>query len=309
MDTGHALVDELATLHLEGHVVPWRWFGVLCFANGKPDMNSIMILADVVYWYRPAVVRDEDTGQVIDVKKRFKADLLQRSYQAWADQFGMSKRQATDALARLEHEYRVIRRHFRTVDTPNGRLANVLFIEPVPGRIRMITHQRDTSHVETGDPLSRFNVTPLTFQRDTDPVITTAITEEEDPPSSPPRGEGVSVHASPGKKEKHRKTPLPDDPAEQDRLYTAICDQALRLWCAAKALALNLDEQWEAFVRDARAHARTYADWRAAFQNWLTSPYRVAAVARGPSDPAAERAARNREESRLFLERVKHGTA
>lgn len=141
------------------------------------------------------------------------------------------------------------------------------------------------------------------------PTIIDPSENQKDPPLPPPRGEGVSVHASPGKKEKHRKTPLPDDPTEQDRLYATICDQALRLWCAAKAVALNLDEQWEAFVRDARAHARRYADWRAAFQNWLTSPYRVAAVARSPSDPAADRAARNREESRLFLERVKHGTA
>ena len=187
--TGHALVDELGTLHLEGQVVPWQWFGVLKFPNGKPDMNAIMILADIVYWYRPTVVRDEDTGQVVEVKKRFKADLLQRSYQAWAEQFGMSKRQATDAMTRLERDYGVIRRHFRTVETSNGRLANVLFIEPIPDRIHAITHQRDTSHVETGNPLSRSNVTPPTPHRDTDPVITTVITREEDPPlPSPPEG-------------------------------------------------------------------------------------------------------------------------
>jgi len=52
-----------------------------------------LILADVVYWYRPAVLRDERTGAVIGQKKKFAEDMLRRSYSDLEEQFGLSKKQ------------------------------------------------------------------------------------------------------------------------------------------------------------------------------------------------------------------------
>ena len=164
--TGNALVDEIGTIAFEGNVIPWTWYNVLRFPNGKPDLNAIILLSDIVYWYRPSPIHDEATGQLVGFKKRFAADLLQRSSQSYAQQFGLTKRQVSEALSRLQKSYHVIRLVFRTVDTPQGRLANVLFIEPCVEEIRTITHQRDTSHVQTGYP-SRSNGIPLTFQRET----------------------------------------------------------------------------------------------------------------------------------------------
>ncbi|MBL9029318.1 MAG: hypothetical protein JNK42_02465, partial [Caedimonas sp.] len=69
-------VEVMKNLHLEGNIIPMEWFGHLKFGSGKPDMNAILILSDIVYWYRPVVVRDEQTGMVRGYRKKFKSDLL-----------------------------------------------------------------------------------------------------------------------------------------------------------------------------------------------------------------------------------------
>ena len=61
-----------------------------------------LLLADIVYWYRPMEIRDEATGQLCGFKKKFQADILQRNYQQLADQFGITKRDAVNAIVELE---------------------------------------------------------------------------------------------------------------------------------------------------------------------------------------------------------------
>src|SRR4051812_27257093 len=87
----------------ESTVIPLDWFTHLTFKNGKPDLAAILILADIVYWHRSAPVYDE-TGMVVGYRKRFKSDLLQKSYSHYATLFGLSKRQVTDAIIRLERQ-------------------------------------------------------------------------------------------------------------------------------------------------------------------------------------------------------------
>ena len=53
---------------------------------------AITILADLVYWHRPTEVRDERTGEVIGWKKKFHGEMLQKSYQEYANKFGESKK-------------------------------------------------------------------------------------------------------------------------------------------------------------------------------------------------------------------------
>ena len=85
-------------------------------------------MADIVYWYRPTEVRDEMTGELVGLKKKFHADLLQRSYQQIADQFGITKRDATNAVVELE-KMKVIRRVFRTLHVNGQQVPNVLFLD------------------------------------------------------------------------------------------------------------------------------------------------------------------------------------
>lgn len=137
--TGNVIVDEYAKLSITGNIIPQMWYRTVVRDSGKPNLTAIVILADICYWYKPTEIRDESTGQVIAVKKKFKSDLLQRSYQQISEQFGISKKEATNAIVFLE-KMGVVRRVFRTV-TINGLVVNnVLYLELVVNKLREITY-------------------------------------------------------------------------------------------------------------------------------------------------------------------------
>lgn len=182
--SGNEIVDMVGRISITGNIIPQIWYKTITHPSGKPYLEAIVILSDIVYWYRPTEVRDERTGEVIAYRKRFKADLLQRSYADLAQQFGISKREATNAVVALE-KIGVVRRHLRTIDVNGTKTANVLFLELVPkallaltcGEVTPITFKSDTSHFQKGD-LSRSEVTPLTFKSETNTENTTENTTE-----------------------------------------------------------------------------------------------------------------------------------
>ena len=93
--TGNAKVDLMAQIQLTGNVTPQIWYKTITKESGKPHLLAIAILSDIVYWYRPAEIRDESTGHITGYRKRFHADMLQRSYDQFAELFGESKRSVT----------------------------------------------------------------------------------------------------------------------------------------------------------------------------------------------------------------------
>jgi uncharacterized phage protein (TIGR02220 family) len=128
LTTGNEIVDELGKINLHGNIIPHSWYQTLKLSSGKPDTVSMLLLSDFIYWYRPTYLRDEETGQLAAVKKKFKGDLLQKSYKQLTEQFGFSEKQIREALKRLE-EKGVLSRVFKTVDSSMGKLPNTMFIE------------------------------------------------------------------------------------------------------------------------------------------------------------------------------------
>lgn len=126
-DTGSPTVDRMCRLQFTGNVIPSSWYHTIKKGTGKPNLNAIIILADIVYWYRPVEIRDEAIGQLCGFKKKFQADILQRNYQQIAEQFGISKRDATNAIVELE-KLGVVRRVFRTVSIKGQLYSNVMFL-------------------------------------------------------------------------------------------------------------------------------------------------------------------------------------
>lgn len=149
-ETGCPAVDRMSRLQITGNVIPVPWFRTIRKETGKPNLNAIIILADIVYWYRPVEVRDEATGQLIGLKKRFAADLLQRNYQQMADQFGITKRDTTNAVVELE-KLGVIRRVFRTVERGGHPVPNVLFIELDVDVLESLTYPERTETEDYGE--------------------------------------------------------------------------------------------------------------------------------------------------------------
>lgn len=131
-------VAAIGKMNFEGNIIPMAWFSHLTFENGKPNTVAIICLSEIVYWYRPVEIRDEETGKVTGYRKKFRADKWQCNYQAMADRFGFSKEQVRNALHFLEEKGCITLefRHF-TVDSGTP-LSNVLFVEPVPLRIAEI---------------------------------------------------------------------------------------------------------------------------------------------------------------------------
>ena len=155
--TGNPIVDEVGTMNFTGNVVPMVWFKTIRYPNGAPNNNAIHILADIVYWYRPKEERSEESGQLVGMRKKFRDDYLQRSYEQMADTFGLSKKQVTEAVKALE-KMGIVRRILRTVQVKGQALNNVLFIELIPKRLYEVTFpeeiKEDALSLPKGIPLS-----------------------------------------------------------------------------------------------------------------------------------------------------------
>jgi len=137
--SGNEIVDAVTEISLTGNVIPQAWYQTIRKDTGKPYLTAIIILADIVYWYRATQIRDESTGQVIGTRKKFKSDLLQRSYSQIAEQFGISKRDATSAIVHLE-KMGVISRIFRTICVNGQQIPNILFLKINVNILVEITH-------------------------------------------------------------------------------------------------------------------------------------------------------------------------
>lgn len=159
--TGNPIVDEVGTMNFTGNIIPMIWFKTIRYPNGAPNNNAIHILADIVYWYRPKEEREEESGQLVGIKKKFRDDYLQRSYDQMADTFGLSKKQVTEAVKALER-MGIIKRIFKTVHVRGQTLNNVLFIELVPKRLYEVTFPKNIEK----NTLSPPKEIPLSVERE-----------------------------------------------------------------------------------------------------------------------------------------------
>lgn len=140
--TGNNISDRVAEINITGNVIPSVWFKTVVNDKGKPYLLAIMILSEIVYWYRPVEVRDENTGEFLGYRTKFSRDLLQKSYKDLAEYYQVSKRQVTDAVIALE-KLGVIKRNFRTIEKNGVQCNNVLFIELNPDKLRDLTYPHE----------------------------------------------------------------------------------------------------------------------------------------------------------------------
>lgn len=159
VNTGNASVDALAEMSISGNVTPVNWYKTILRENGKPYLLAICVLSEIVYWYRPREVRDEHSGMTIGYRKKFREDLLQKTYNDFAEQFGESRRSVKAAFDRLE-EIGVIRREFRNIETNSGMvLNNVMYIDLCVDRLYTCTYLNipgDDEDVEnTGEEIQK----------------------------------------------------------------------------------------------------------------------------------------------------------
>ncbi len=157
------VVCELASLNFVGNIIPAAWFQhPLLKTSGKSPKthtNAVLILSEIIYWYRPMRPRDEATGRE-KLCRKFKADKLQKSYQQLADYFGLTKKQVRDAIAFLK-ERGIITVELR--DLPG--LSNVMFLEPVVAKVKELGEvESDATDYDAEVTPSALQVTPSALQ-------------------------------------------------------------------------------------------------------------------------------------------------
>lgn len=171
-----SIVATITQLHFEGNVIPHSWFQEIRKPRkmrGKdqhtsdPDILGILIIADIIYWYRATTTIDEKTSRVTGHRQKFRGDMLQKSYWSYAEQFGVSKWIIKQAIDRLDGH--LLRRVIKpVVRTEEGEiLSNVMYLEPIPGRIREITYSTfntpQSPIVMGGDPPSLSGRPPYSY--------------------------------------------------------------------------------------------------------------------------------------------------
>ena len=141
--SGIAAVDEIGKIHFTGNIVPDEWYGTIQKESGKPYHLAIAILSDIVFWYRPVEIRDEATGKLVRWQKKFKGDMLQKSYRSYEKKLRESRRSVKEAIDFLVRIGAVIR-EFRDVKTiGDGILRNVMYLSAVPDVILSLTYPED----------------------------------------------------------------------------------------------------------------------------------------------------------------------
>jgi hypothetical protein len=130
-------VAEIGKIHFEGNIIPHPWYQHITLASGKPDLPAIIILAEIIYWYRPYQTLDQRGKPLL--RKHFDGDRFQCTAAYFEAKFGLTKTQARRAITRLE-DMGLIWREFRDVIVRGTLHNNIMFVEPVPLAILAITH-------------------------------------------------------------------------------------------------------------------------------------------------------------------------
>jgi DnaD/phage-associated family protein len=140
MKSGCQVVDQIGELEIVGNIVPHLWYKNITFSSGKAHFVAIALLADIVYWYRPTMIRD-DSGMIKGARTKFKGDMLQKSYQAFADTYGFTKRQVKDAIDFLVDHHLLVR-EFRTISSSSIILNNVMYVQPIVENVKRVMNER-----------------------------------------------------------------------------------------------------------------------------------------------------------------------
>jgi hypothetical protein len=175
LTTGNATVDAVGQMHFEGNIVDHRWFlsPLLRHKNGLVNGTAVWVLADIVFWHRPEIIRDRHTNAITGARKKFDDDEFWQDYKIWAVSLGLTERQVRDAVSFL-HAAGIVQRRSEPVTLRSGhRTNNVAIISIVPEVLHQITYgtpsprkkRRETPHVTTGGP-QRQNVRPVAPQRE-----------------------------------------------------------------------------------------------------------------------------------------------
>jgi uncharacterized phage protein (TIGR02220 family) len=131
-------IKEIGGINFTGDVICPIWYQRITKPNGKPHLLAILILSNIITWYKPVPTISEKTGLPGEPKAKFKGDTLQRSYEQYAQLYAVSKERVKEAFGALV-SMGLITREFQ-VSGPEDNPKQIMLIAPDPEAIREITH-------------------------------------------------------------------------------------------------------------------------------------------------------------------------
>jgi hypothetical protein len=118
---------QLTAVNTTKQAIPHAWYQHLVNEQGKVQLNAVTILSEIVYWYSPVPVYDRQTKTITNYQKKFKEDILQKSYRELSIKFSLTKNQVKSAILFLEKKD-LIERDIRNINQDSTPINNVLYI-------------------------------------------------------------------------------------------------------------------------------------------------------------------------------------
>ena len=117
--------------------VPYPWFDLITFRNGRTDWLGVLMLADLVNWHKTRFNPEAfEHGHKIPERK-YQGEEFQRWMWGWENVFHCTPKQAKTAIERLKARGLIVQ-DLRN-ETVNGKpLLNVPYPKPVPAAIRAL---------------------------------------------------------------------------------------------------------------------------------------------------------------------------
>jgi hypothetical protein len=109
---------------LPGNVIPHFWYSKFKEESGGPDLISITILSEIVFWFRPSTYR---LPYITHNLPQLNESALAISYEYLEQKFCLGKERVRRALVRLE-AHNIITREVRNTKLSSGKRGNQLFI-------------------------------------------------------------------------------------------------------------------------------------------------------------------------------------
>ncbi len=123
-------VAFVSRMRFVGNIHPFLWYKNLRLDSGKPNLPAITILGEIAFQFR-GVETFEEGGDFRGLVQRFKGEWLRRNRSNYESLFGLSNKQAGDALKFLEARRLIVRNIVPALTLLDGRvLSNVPLLKP-----------------------------------------------------------------------------------------------------------------------------------------------------------------------------------
>lgn len=132
---------------LTGNITPHDWYEKFTNNRGRPDLPLISVLSEIVYWYRPKRIKDNQTGDITYINK-FLGDAWQTSYEHFEKKFGFNREKLRRIFVKLE-QMDICYREFRNVKLRGQTYNNRLFIHLSPQFLSSYANNKKFTELKT----------------------------------------------------------------------------------------------------------------------------------------------------------------